>query len=172
MYNDTTRLNHLAQELIDNSVDEALANHAKQIDVVFYKDGSLSCTDDGRGMPVDIHPEQGKPGVEVILSTLHAGGKFSNKSYQFSGGLHGVGVSVVNALSLKLEVTIRRDGQVHRMAFAGGDKVSDLAVVDTCGKRNTGTTVRFLADPKYFDTVKYSVPRLRHVLRAKAVLCA
>jgi topoisomerase-4 subunit B len=172
MYTDTTRPNHLAQEVIDNSVDEALAGHASKIDVTLYRDGSLAVTDNGRGMPVDIHPEQGLPGVEVILATLHAGGKFSNKSYRFSGGLHGVGVSVVNALSSKLEVTIRRDGRVYRMGFAGGDKVSDLKVVDSCGQRNTGTELRFLPDPKYFDTVKYSVSRLRHVLRAKAVLCA
>ncbi|WP_438951179.1 DNA topoisomerase IV subunit B [Porticoccus sp.] len=172
MYTDTTRPNHLAQEVIDNSVDEALAGHASKIDVTLYRDGSLAVADNGRGMPVDMHPEQSLPGVEVILATLHAGGKFSNKNYQFSGGLHGVGVSVVNALSSKLEVTIRRDGQVYRMGFAGGDKVSDLKVVDSCGQRNTGTELRFLPDPKYFDTVKYSVPRLRHVLRAKAVLCA
>jgi topoisomerase-4 subunit B len=172
MYTDTTRPNHLAQEVVDNSVDEALAGHANIIDVTLYRDGSLSVADNGRGMPVDIHPEQGLPGVEVILATLHAGGKFSNKNYQFSGGLHGVGVSVVNALSSKLEVTIRRDGRVYRMGFAGGDKVSDLTVVDSCGQRNTGTELRFLPDPKYFDTVKYSVSRLRHVLRAKAVLCA
>ncbi|WIO74475.1 DNA topoisomerase IV subunit B [Porticoccaceae bacterium LTM1] len=172
MYTDTARPNHLAQEVIDNSVDEALAGHAKKVEVVLHKDGSLSVTDDGRGMPVDIHPEQGKPGVEVILSTLHAGGKFSNKNYQFSGGLHGVGVSVVNALSLKLEVTIRRDGQVHQIAFANGEKYSDLKVIDSCGKRNTGTSVRFQADPKYFDSIKFSIPRLKHVLRAKAVLCA
>lgn len=172
MYTDTTRPNHLAQEVVDNSVDEALAGHANKIDVTLYRDGSLSVADNGRGMPVDIHPEQGLPGVEVILATLHAGGKFSNKNYRFSGGLHGVGVSVVNALSSKLEVTIRRDGHVYRMGFAGGDKVSDLKVVDSCGQRNTGTELRFLPDPKYFDTVKYSVSRLRHVLRAKAVLCA
>ena len=172
MYTDTSRPNHLAQEVVDNSVDEALAGHASKIDVTLYRDGSLSVADNGRGMPVDIHPEQGLPGVEVILATLHAGGKFSNKNYQFSGGLHGVGVSVVNALSSKLEVTIRRDGRVYRMGFAGGDKVSDLKVVDSCGQRNTGTELRFLPDPKYFDTVKYSVSRLRHVLRAKAVLCA
>ena len=171
MYTDTTRPNHLAQELIDNSVDEALANHAKQIDVVLYKDGSLSCTDDGRGMPVDIHPEQGKPGVEVILSTLHAGGKFSNKSYQFSGGLHGVGVSVVNALSTQLDVTIRRDGNVYQMQFKNGNKATDLEIIGTCGKRNTGTSIRFYPDAKYFDSVKFSITRLRHILRAKAVLC-
>jgi topoisomerase-4 subunit B len=171
MYTDTTRPNHLAQEIIDNSVDEALGGHADQIDVILHKDGSLTCTDNGRGMPVDIHPEQGKPGVEVILCTLHAGGKFSNKNYQFSGGLHGVGVSVVNALSKVLEVTIKRDGNVYRMGFANGDKATDLAVIDTCPKRQTGTSVRFLADPKYFESPKFSVSRLRHVLRAKAVLC-
>ena len=172
MYTDTSRPNHLAQEVIDNSVDEALAGHASKIAVVLYKDGSVSVSDNGRGMPVDIHPEQGLPGVEVILSTLHAGGKFSNKNYQFSGGLHGVGVSVVNALSSKLEVSIRRGGNVYRMGFAGGNKVSELKVVDSCGQRNTGTELRFLPDPQYFDTVKYSIPKLKHVLRAKAVLCA
>ncbi|MFL0800617.1 MAG: DNA topoisomerase IV subunit B [Agarilytica sp.] len=171
MYTDTMRPNHLAQEVIDNSVDEALAGFAKKIEVTLHKDHSVTVNDDGRGMPVDIHPEQGKPGVEVILSTLHAGGKFSNKNYQFSGGLHGVGISVVNALSKVLEVSIRRDGKVHRIGFKGGDKASDLAVVDTCGKRNTGTSVRFLPDPQYFDSNKFSVPRMRHVLRAKAVLC-
>ncbi|MEH6469342.1 MAG: DNA topoisomerase IV subunit B [Porticoccus sp.] len=172
MYTDTTRPNHLAQEVVDNSVDEALAGHATKVDVVLNKDGSLSVADNGRGMPVDIHPEQGLPGVEVILCTLHAGGKFSNNNYQFSGGLHGVGVSVVNALSSKLEVTIRRDGKVYRMGFAGGDKVTELTVVDTCGKRNTGTLVHFQPDAQYFDSIKYSIPRLKHVLRAKAVLCA
>ena len=171
MYTDTTRPNHLAQEVIDNSVDEALAGFARQIDVVLHADGSLSVTDDGRGMPVDKHPEQKKPGVEVILSTLHAGGKFSNKNYQFSGGLHGVGVSVVNALSKDLTVTIRRDGQVHEMRFAGGEKTTELAVIDSVGKRNTGTRVHFVPDGRYFDSVNFSVPRLRHVLRAKAVLC-
>ena len=171
MYTETDRPNHLAQEVIDNSVDEALAGHAKQIDVILHKDNSLSVSDDGRGMPVDIHPEEGVSGVELILTRLHAGGKFNNENYTFSGGLHGVGVSVVNALSKLLEVQIKRDGQVHRIGFADGEKVSDLEVVDTCGKRNTGTTVRFLADPKYFDTPKYSVSRLKHNLRAKAVLC-
>ncbi|WOJ97364.1 DNA topoisomerase IV subunit B [Congregibacter brevis] len=171
MYTDTTRPNHLAQEIIDNSVDEALAGFARQIDVVLHADGSLSASDDGRGMPVDMHPEQKKPGVEVILSTLHAGGKFSSKNYQFSGGLHGVGVSVVNALSKQLTVTIRRDAQVHQMSFAGGEKTSDLKVIDSCGKRNTGTTVHFTPDPQYFDSINFSVPRLKHVLRAKAVLC-
>ncbi|WP_444895914.1 DNA topoisomerase IV subunit B [Microbulbifer sp. SSSA005] len=171
MYTDTTRPNHLAQEVIDNSVDEALAGHAKKIEVVLHKDHSLSVSDNGRGMPVDIHPEQGRPGVEVILSTLHAGGKFSNDNYQFSGGLHGVGVSVVNALSKVLEVTIQRDGKVHRIGFKDGEKASDLEVVGECGKRTTGTSVRFLPDPQYFDSAKFSVVRLRHLLRAKAVLC-
>ena len=171
MYTETTRPNHLAQEIIDNSVDEALAGHAKNIDVVLHKDQSVTVTDDGRGMPVDIHPEQGLSGVEVILCTLHAGGKFNNNNYQFSGGLHGVGVSVVNALSQMLEVTIRRDGNVYRIGFQNGDKVSDLEIIDTCGKRNTGTSARFLPNPKYFDSPKFSVSRLRHVLRAKAVLC-
>ena len=171
MYTDTTRPNHLAQEVIDNSVDEALGGHASEISVSLNKDGSVTVADDGRGMPVDIHPEQGKPGVEVILSTLHAGGKFSDKNYQFSGGLHGVGVSVVNALSSALEVLIRRDANVYRMTFAGGERTSKLKVVDSCGKRNTGTTLTFTPDPQYFDSVNFSVSRLRHVLRAKAVLC-
>lgn len=171
MYTETTRPNHLAQEVIDNSVDEALAGHAQNIEVVLHKDQSITVVDDGRGMPVDIHPEQGKSGVEVILSTLHAGGKFSNDNYQFSGGLHGVGISVVNALSSMLEVTIKRDGQVHRIGFQNGEKTNELEVIDTCGKRNTGTSVRFLPNPSYFDSPKFSVSRLRHVLRAKAVLC-
>jgi len=160
MYTETTRPNHLAQEIIDNSVDEALAGHAKNIDVVLHKDQSVTVTDDGRGMPVDIHPEQGLPGVEVILSTLHAGGKFNNNNYQFSGGLHGVGVSVVNALSQMLEVTIRRDGNVYRIGFQDGDKVSDLEIVDTCGKRNTGTSARFLPNPKYCEQRQFYAPGL------------
>ena len=171
MYTETTRPNHLAQEVIDNSVDEALAGHAKQIDVTIHKDGSLTCSDDGRGMPVDIHPEQKKPGVEVILTTLHAGGKFNSDNYQFSGGLHGVGVSVVNALSNVLDITIKRGGDVYSMQFKDGEKSKDLEVVDSCGKRNTGTSIRFLPDPKYFDSAKFSVSRMKHVLRAKAVLC-
>jgi len=171
MYTDTSRPNHLAQEVIDNSVDEALAGHASRVEVSLHKDGSLSVCDDGRGMPVDIHPEQGIPGVEVILSTLHAGGKFSNDNYQFSGGLHGVGVSVVNALSNKMEVTVKRGGQVHQILFADGYKTSDLQVIDTCGQRNTGTILRFWPNASYFDSSKFSVSRLRHVLRAKAVLC-
>jgi topoisomerase-4 subunit B len=171
MYTETTRPNHLAQEVIDNSVDEALAGHAQNIEVVLHKDQSITVVDDGRGMPVDMHPEQGKSGVEVILSTLHAGGKFSSDNYQFSGGLHGVGISVVNALSSVLEVTIKRGGKVHRIGFQNGEKSNELEVIDTCGKRNTGTSVRFLPNPSYFDSHKFSVSRLRHVLRAKAVLC-
>lgn len=171
MYTDTTRPNHLAQEVVDNSVDEAIAGHCREIDVILHRDGSLSVTDDGRGMPVDLHVGEGAPGVEVILSRLHAGGKFSRDSYQFSGGLHGVGVSVVNALSTRLEVTIRRDGREWEMAFADGEKVRDLAPVGEVGKRNTGTRLHFWPDARYFDSVKFSLPRLRHVLRAKAVLC-
>ena len=171
MYTDTSRPNHLAQEVIDNSVDEALAGHASRIDVVLHGDGSVTVADDGRGMPVDTHPGEGRPGVEVILCTLHAGGKFSSKHYQYSGGLHGVGVSVVNALSQALEITIRRAGRVHCMTFAGGEKTRDLEVIDSCGKRNTGTSLSFHPDPQYFDSINFSVPRLVHVLRAKAVLC-
>jgi topoisomerase-4 subunit B len=170
MYTDTTRPNHLGQEVIDNSVDEALAGHASNIRVILHEDQSLEVTDDGRGMPVDIHPEEKISGVELILSKLHAGGKFSNKNYAFSGGLHGVGISVVNALSTRVEVTIRRDSQVYQIAFASGDKVEDLAVIDTCGKRNTGTRVHFWPDPQYFDSAKFSISRLIHNLRAKAVL--
>ena len=171
MYTDTTRPNHLAQEVIDNSVDEAIAGHASRIDVKLYKDGSLEVRDDGRGMPVDLHPEEGVPGVEVILTRLHAGGKFSAKNYKFSGGLHGVGISVVNALSKHLEVWVRRGGKEYNMAFADGERVSPLEVIGKVGKQNSGTTLRFWPDPKYFDSVKYSLPRLKHILRAKAVLC-
>jgi len=171
MYTDTSRPNHLAQEVIDNSVDEAIAGHASRIDVKLYKDGSLEVRDDGRGMPVDVHPEEGVPGVEVVLTRLHAGGKFSAKNYKFSGGLHGVGVSVVNALSKHLEVWVRRGGKEYNMAFADGERVSPLEEIGKVGKQNTGTTLRFWPDPKYFDSAKYSLPRLKHVLRAKAVLC-
>ena len=171
MYTDTSRPNHLAQEVIDNSVDEALAGHARSVQVILHQDNSLEVIDDGRGMPVDIHPEEGVPGVELILTKLHAGGKFSNKNYQFSGGLHGVGISVVNALSTRVEVTVKRDGSEYRMSFADGFKASDLEVIGSVGKRNTGTSVRFWADPKYFDSPKFSISRLKHVLKAKAVLC-
>ncbi|MEP6938204.1 MAG: DNA topoisomerase IV subunit B [Rudaea sp.] len=172
MYTDTTRPNHLAQEVVDNSVDEALAGHAKAVDVILHADGSVEVSDDGRGMPVDMHPEEGIPGVELILTRLHAGGKFSNRNYEYSGGLHGVGVSVVNALSSRVEVTIRRDAQVYRMNFKNGDRSSNLSVVGTVPKKQTGTTLRFWPDPKYFDSPKISLPKLKHVLRAKAVLCA
>ncbi|MCO5761313.1 MAG: DNA topoisomerase IV subunit B [Chromatiaceae bacterium] len=171
MYTDTSRPNHLAQEVIDNSVDEALAGFARTIGVTLYADGSLEVRDDGRGMPVDIHPEQGLPGVEVILTKLHAGGKFSNDSYRFAGGLHGVGVSVVNALSRHLEVWVKRDGQEYNMAFAHGDKVSDLEPVGKVPRKDTGTRLRFWPDPSYFDSPRFSVRRLKHLLQAKAVLC-
>jgi topoisomerase-4 subunit B len=171
MYTDTTRPNHLAQEVIDNAVDEALAGHARTIDVILHKDGSCEVTDDGRGMPVDIHPEEKIPGVELILTRLHAGGKFGNQNYTFSGGLHGVGVSVVNALSKEVAVHIRRDGNEYRMLFKDGDRASKLEVVGSVGKKNTGTRLRFWPDPKYFDTPKFNLRALRHLLRAKAVLC-
>ena len=172
MYTDTARPNHLAQEVIDNSVDEALAGHASRIDVILHKNGAISVSDNGRGMPVDNHPEQGISGVEVILTQLHAGGKFSNKNYQFSGGLHGVGISVVNALSSELEVTVKRNSKMYSMRFAQGEKQTELLEVGTVGKNNTGTRVYFLPDPRYFDSPKVSVSKLKHVLRAKAVLCA
>ncbi|TKB56807.1 DNA topoisomerase IV subunit B [Ferrimonas aestuarii] len=171
MYTDTVRPNHLGQEVIDNSVDEALAGHASTIQVILHKDQSLQVIDDGRGMPVDIHPEEGVPGIELIMSKLHAGGKFSNKNYQFSGGLHGVGISVVNALSTRVEVVVRRDAQVYEMAFENGDKVEDLRVTGTCGRRNSGTSVHFWPDASYFDSANFSVSKLTHLLRAKAVLC-
>ncbi|VAX01505.1 Topoisomerase IV subunit B [hydrothermal vent metagenome] len=171
MYTQTERPNHLAQEVIDNSVDEAVAGHASQIDVNLYKDGSLEVLDDGRGMPTDKHPREKIPGVEVILTRLHAGGKFSNKNYKFSGGLHGVGVSVVNALSKHLEIWIKRGGKEYNMAFANGKKASKLEVIGKVAPRDTGTTIRFWPDKKYFDSIKFSVSRLKHILRAKAVLC-
>ena len=171
MYTDTSRPNHLAHEVIDNSVDEALAGHAKQIDVTVFKDGSLEVRDDGRGMPVDIHPKEKVSGVELILTRLHAGGKFDSGSYGFSGGLHGVGVSVVNALSKQLECWVRRGGKEYNIGFRNGAVSSKLDVVGTVGQRNTGTTVRFWPDGKFFDSDKFSIPQLRHALKAKAVLC-
>jgi topoisomerase-4 subunit B len=171
MYTDTTRPNHLAHEVVDNSVDEAIAGYCKRIDVTLYRDGSLEVFDDGRGMPVDKHPQEKIPGVEVILTRLHAGGKFSGKNYKYAGGLHGVGVSVVNALSKNLEVWIRRDSKEYNLSFKGGERVGKLEVVGKVGKQNTGTTIRFWPDPKYFDTDKFSVKQLKHLLRAKAVLC-
>jgi topoisomerase IV subunit B len=171
MYTHTSRPNHLAHEVIDNSVDEATNGHAKQIDVTLYKDGSLEVADDGRGMPVDIHPKEKVSGVELILTRLHAGGKFSDKNYKHSGGLHGVGVSVVNGLSKKLETHIRRGGKEYLISFKDGKVDSKLTVVGSVGARNTGTTVRFWPDPKFFDSDKFSVPPLKHTLKAKAVLC-
>jgi topoisomerase-4 subunit B len=170
MYTTTERPNHLAQEVIDNSADEAIAGHCKEIVVTLHDDGSLSVADDGRGMPVDKHAREGVSGVEVILTRLHAGAKFSDKSYRFSGGLHGVGVSVVNALSKRLEVKVRRDGNEYFMDFADGKKKHELKVIGQVGKRNTGTTIHFWPDEKFFDTPKINVPRLKHVMRAKAVL--
>jgi len=171
MYTDTTRPNHLAQEVVDNSVDEAIAGYATQIGVILHADQSLSVIDDGRGMPVDMHPQQKIPGVEVILTKLHAGGKFSNKNYQFSGGLHGVGVSVVNALSSQLDVRVRREGKEYTIGFENGYKTSELEQTGTVGKKNSGTTLRFWPNAVYFDSPVFSVARLKHVLRAKAVLC-
>ena len=171
MYTDTTRPNHLVHEVVDNSVDEALAGHANQIELILRKDGSIEITDNGRGMPVDIHPEEGVSGVELIMTRLHAGGKFSGDDYQYSGGLHGVGVSVVNALSLNLEVWIKRDSKLYYMAYENGEKASELEVIDSVGKRNTGTRIRFTPDPGYFDSPRVSLTRLVHMLRAKAVLC-
>ncbi|MCP4187598.1 MAG: DNA topoisomerase IV subunit B [Gammaproteobacteria bacterium] len=171
MYTDTTRPNHLAQEVIDNSVDEAIAGFATRIGVILHADNSLSVIDDGRGMPVDKHPQQGIPGVEVILTKLHAGGKFSDKNYQFSGGLHGVGVSVVNALSVRLDVRVRRDGKEYSIGFESGEKKNMLKEIGSVGKKNSGTTIRFWPDRKYFDTANFSVSKLKHILRAKAVLC-
>ena len=171
MYTDTSRPNHLAHEVIDNSVDEALAGHCRKIEVTLYADGSVEVQDDGRGMPVDIHPKEKIPGVELILTRLHAGGKFNKDTYQYSGGLHGVGVSVVNALSKNLEVWIRRNAKEYNLSFAGGKKRGKLEVVGKVGKANTGTTIRFWPDPQYFDSAKISVARLKHALKAKAVLC-
>ena len=172
MYTDTTRPNHLAQEVIDNSVAEALAGFATKVEVILHADQSLEVIDNGRGMPVDIHPTEGVSGVEVILTKLHAGGKFSNKNYEFAGGLHGVGISVVNALSERVDIQVKRNGEVYKIAFENGVKVEELEVIGTCGRRTTGTTVHFKPNPKYFDSKNFSVSRLRHLLRAKAVLCS
>src|ERR1041385_2005622 len=171
MYTDTARPNHLAQEVVDNAVDEALAGHADQINVTLFDDGSLQVVDNGRGMPVDIHPQHKVTGVELILCRLHSGAKFSDKTYKFSGGLHGVGVSVVNALSSKLEVHVYRGGIEYAMNFRNGDKTGPLKEVGTVGQRRSGTSVRFWPNEKYFDSPKFLVPKLKQVLRAKAVLC-
>src|SRR5713226_1744988 len=170
MYTTIERPNHLAQEVIDNSADEAIAGYCDEIVVTLHEDNSVTVSDNGRGMPVDKHAKEGVSGVEVILTRLHAGAKFSEKSYRYSGGLHGVGVSVVNALSKKLQVWVRRDGNEYAMTFAGGKKKSELKVIGQVGKRNTGTTLRFWADETFFDSPKFNVPRLKHVMRAKAVL--
>ena len=172
MYTDTSRPNHLAQEVIDNSVDEALAGFASEIRVTLRKDGSISVSDNGRGMPVDIHKKEKIPGIELILERLHSGAKFSSDSYKYSGGLHGVGVSVVNALSRSFEVFIKRDGKLHHISYRDGKKYSNLSIKDNVGKRNTGTLINFLPDPSYFDSSKFLVVRLKHLLRAKAVLCS
>ncbi|MGD9152527.1 MAG: DNA topoisomerase IV subunit B [Gammaproteobacteria bacterium] len=172
MYTDTTSPDHLAYEVIDNSVDEAIAGFATEVIVTLYRDGSMAVVDNGRGMPVDIHPEEKITGVELILTRLHAGGKFSDKNYQFSGGLHGVGVSVVNALSSRLEVKIKRDGKKYEMSFLQGEKVAELGEVGTAAKRDTGTEIRFWPDKQYFDSLKFSLPKLKRLLRAKAVLCS
>ncbi|MEO1945438.1 MAG: ATP-binding protein, partial [Candidatus Thioglobus sp.] len=171
MYTDTEKPNHLAQEVIDNSVDEAIAGYATKVNVTLHNDNSISVEDDGRGMPVDTHKKEGKSAVEVILTKLHAGAKFSNDSYQFSGGLHGVGISVVNALSTSVEVWIKRGGKEFYISFASGAVKSELEEISTVGKRNTGTTVKFMPDGQFFDSSKFSVTQLRHILRSKAVLC-
>ena len=171
MYTDTRNPNHLAMEAVDNSVDEAIAGHATEITVILYADNSLEVIDNGRGMPVDIHPEEKVSGVELILTRLHAGAKFTQKDYQFSGGLHGVGISVVNALSMRLEVKVKRDGKLYQMMFEDGETKTPLKVIDKVGKQETGTSVRFLPNAKYFDSAKFAVAPLKYLLRAKAVLC-
>lgn len=171
MYTDTTRPNHLVQEVVDNSVDEAISGYAREVEVTVFKDGSVEVIDDGRGMPVDLHPQHKVSGVELILTRLHAGGKFDNENYNFAGGLHGVGVSVVNALSEWLEVEIKRDGKLHAQRYEKGKPKGDLKMVGDVGKRNSGTRIHFLPEASYFDSANISAPRLRHLLRAKAVLC-
>ena len=171
MYTDTTKPNHLVQEVLDNSVDEAISGHATKIEVFLHKDNSVTVTDNGRGMPVDKHPKEKMPGAEVILTRLHAGSKFSNKNYKFSGGLHGVGVSIVNALSKKLEVSIKRSGKEFFMSFRNGDKKSSLKSIGKVGAKNTGTKIQFWPNEKYFDSIKFSLTKLKHLMRAKSVLC-
>ena len=171
MYTDTSSPNHLIQEVLDNSIDEALAGYCSKIKVSIHKDGVITVTDDGRGMPVDIHPEHKVSGVELIMCRLHAGAKFSGEDYNFSGGLHGVGVSVVNALSKSLSVEIKRDGQKFEMKFNGGEKKSDLKKIGDIGLRNTGTAISFVPDDQYFETIKIDKSNLKHLLNAKAVLC-
>ena len=172
MYTQTDRPNHLVQEVVDNSVDEAIGGYARRISVTLHKDDSVSVSDDGRGMPVDQHKGEKVSAVEVILTRLHAGGKFSDKSYAFSGGLHGVGVSVVNALSSSLEVKVKRNGKEFAMRFRDGVPTGPLKPVGKVGARNTGTTIQFWPDPIFFDSPSISVSRLKRLLRAKAVLCS
>ncbi|MDA9963502.1 DNA topoisomerase IV subunit B [Gammaproteobacteria bacterium] len=171
MYTDTSNPNHLIQEVLDNSVDEALSGHCSNIKITLQKDGSIKVTDNGRGMPVDIHPEHKVSGVELILCKLHAGAKFSGDDYNFSGGLHGVGVSVVNALSENLEVRVKRDSKEHQIIFSNGDKVSELKEIGEVGLRNTGTSITFKPNPDYFENIEIQVKALKHLLKAKAVLC-
>ena len=171
MYTDTSNPNHLIQEVLDNSVDEALSGHCSNIKIAVLKDGNIRVSDDGRGMPVDIHPEHKVSGVELILCKLHAGAKFSGDDYNFSGGLHGVGVSVVNALSQSLEVRVKRDSKEHQITFSNGDKVSELKEVGDVGLRNTGTSITFKPNPEYFENIEVQIKTLKHLLKAKAVLC-
>ena len=171
MYTDTNNPNHLIQEVLDNSVDEALSGYCSSIKVSIMKDGFIQVVDDGRGMPVDIHPDHKVSGVELIMCKLHAGAKFSGDEYNFSGGLHGVGVSVVNALSDELEVHIRRDSKEHSITFNNGDKKKELHQIGEVGARNSGTTIKFKPNPKYFETTEVQINHLKHLLKAKAVLC-
>ena len=171
MYTDTSNPNHLIQEVLDNSVDEALSGHCSNIKIALLKDQNIRVTDNGRGMPVDIHPEYKVSGVELILCKLHAGAKFSGDDYNFSGGLHGVGVSVVNALSQSLEVRVKRDSKEHQITFSNGDKVSELKEVGEVGLRNTGTSITFKPNPEYFENIEVQTKTLKHLLKAKAVLC-
>ena len=171
MYTDTSCPNHLIQEVLDNSVDEALSGYCKRIKVNLYKDNSVEVSDNGRGMPVDVHPEHKLTGVELIMCKLHAGAKFSGEDYGFSGGLHGVGVSVVNALSTKLNVKIKRDSKEYEINFSAGDKDNDLKSIGDVGATNSGTTIRFYPDKQYFETLEINKKSLKHLLKAKAVLC-
>ena len=171
MYTDTSCPNHLIQEVLDNSVDEALSGYCKRIKVNLYKDNSVEVSDNGRGMPVDVHPEHKLTGVELIMCKLHAGAKFSGEDYGFSGGLHGVGVSVVNALSTKLNVKIKRDSKEYEINFSAGDKDNDLKSIGDVGASNSGTTIRFYPDKQYFETLEINKKSLKHLLKAKAVLC-